>query len=141
MDGRWRTRVVRRALVGAVVLLCFGCDALPTRPLDPALTGDWIGPPGVDTWDGFTLQQRGTLVTGTHDFYSANFGGSVHHVPIGGTAELPRVTLTWQDGNYVIVATGTLAADSMQLILTDSAMGQPGHGQPQVYRRKLMLFE
>jgi len=126
----------RPRLLGTVLLLGLACDAGPTGPLDPALSGEWRGPMGIDTWDGYTLQQRGTLVTGTHDFYSANFGGGASHVPIGGTAELPRVLLTWRDGDYRIVVTGTLSADGTQLILTDSAAGLPGHGQPQVYRRK-----
>ena len=137
MQAGARSRMGRCGLVGAVALMCLACDAGPTGPLDPALSGDWIGPLGIDTWDGFTLQQRGTLVTGTHDFYSANFGGGVSHVPLSGTADLPRVMLTWGDGDSRIIATGTLSADSGQLILTDSAAGRPGHGQPLVYRRKL----
>ncbi len=134
-------RVVRRhvlsgRLVGAAALLCLGCGSEPLGPLDPALSGQWQGPTGIDTWDGFTLQQRGELVTGTHDYYSANFGGSVSHVHLGGVADLPHVLLQWMEGDYRIVATGLLSPDSMSLTLTDSAAGYSGHRPPAVYRRE-----
>ncbi len=129
--ARWR----RGLGAATALLLCLGCGSEPLRPPDPALSGVWIGPPGVDTWDGVTLQQRGELVTGTHDYYSANFGGSVSHVRLGGVADLPHVLLQWMDGDYRIVATGLLSPDSMVLTLTDSAAGYPAGRYPQVYRR------
>ncbi len=129
----------RRPLLGTALLLCLGCWSgadEPTGPLDPALTGYWLGPTGVDTWDALTLEQHGADVTGTHDMYSANFGGSATHVPLSGTADLPRVVLRWRDGSYEIIATGVLSPDSLSLTVTESIAGRNGHGMSQVYRRR-----
>src|SRR5512146_734827 len=114
-----RHRGGRHILVGAAILLCLGCGGDPTGPLDPARSGFWRGPGGVDTWGGFTLQQRGTVVTGTHDFFSAVFS-STTHVPVGGTADPPQVVLHWREGSDEIIASGVLSADSMSLTFTDS---------------------
>lgn len=106
---------------GVVVSLASGCGSLPSGPLDPALTGDWILP-SVDTYSKFSLQQRGTLVTGTFGTFSAVNPGS-GGVSVTGTANLPHVVLNWVEGGAPQSFDATLSDDQQSLTGTFEPAG------------------
>ncbi|HEY8794968.1 MAG TPA: hypothetical protein VIM15_08465 [Gemmatimonadaceae bacterium] len=106
---RWVSLVV----CGVALSLASGCGSQPSGPLDPALTGDWILP-SVDTYSKFALQQRGTVVTGTLGYFSANHSGSTTF-GVTGTADLPHVVLNWVEGGTPQSFDATLSEDQQTL--------------------------
>ena len=100
---------------GLVVLVfAYGCGANPSGPLDLALSGNWILP-SVDTYSMFVLQQRGTVITGTFGDYTANHSFSEVFI-VSGTADLPRVIVTWVQGGVNQTFDATLSADQHSLV-------------------------
>jgi hypothetical protein len=68
---------------------------------------------GVDTYQYFDLQTRGTTVTGA--LVSGGIVGVASSYRISGTAALPHVTLTWNEVNgvtYHIQFDATLSANT-----------------------------
>ena len=98
---------------GVALSLANGCGSLPSGPLDPALTGDWILP-SVDTYSKFSLQQRGTAITGTFGSFTAIGPGSATF-GVTGTADLPHVVLSWVEGGTQQSFDATLSDDQQTL--------------------------
>jgi hypothetical protein len=108
----------------AVLALSAGCrDSAAPLPLDPALTGQWVLG-GVDTYSQFTLEKRGTTVSGT--FSSGVVTGPPIVYKVSGSAALPNVVLTWKDPDYHVTFDATLSADTDSLTGRMSFDGQPG---------------
>lgn len=108
----------------AVLALSAGCrDTAAPLPLDPALTGQWAQT-GLDTYAQFTLQKRGTRVSGT--FSSGVVTGPPIVYKVSGSATLPHVVLTWQEGDYHVTFDATLSADTDSLTGHMSFDSQPG---------------
>jgi hypothetical protein len=114
-------------IVCGTVALCMGCDS-PTAPLVPALTGRFVGPTGVDTYQYFDLQTRGTKVTGA--LVSGGVVGVGSSYKVSGAAVLPQVTLTWSQPNgYHIRFDATLSANTDTLSGEVSYTSSTGNGQ------------
>lgn len=104
---RWTALVV----CGVALVLASGCGSLPSGPLDPRLSGSWIQS-GVDTYDKFVLQQRGSSVVGTYGLYGIN--SSTVYI-VHGTANLPNVVLSWVEDTTHQTFYGTLSEDQRSL--------------------------
>ena len=110
------------ALVMSCVALALasGCGSLPSGPLDPRLSGNWIQR-GTDTYAKFVLQQRGTVVAGTFGFYGIN--SSTVYI-VHGTANLPSVVLSWVEDTTHVTFYGTLSEDLRSLNFSGTASFQ-----------------
>lgn len=104
----------------AALVLASGCGSLPSGPLDPRLTGNWIQH-GTDTYAKFVLQQRGNAVTGTYGLYGYN--SSTVYI-VHGTANLPSVVLSWVEDTTHVTFYGTLSEDQRSLNFSGTASFQ-----------------
>jgi len=120
----------------AALLLASGCGSSPSGPLDPALTGNWVIP-GVDTWVQFSLEQRGSKVTGIFGYYSPVSSPDVHLV--SGTATLPHVVLMWTEEHSPQTFDATLSSDQQSLTgtLNGGSVSLTFHRQPPISGRML----
>ena len=103
-------------ICGVALVLASGCGSLPSGPLDPRLSGNWIQR-GVDTYAKFVLQQRGNAVAGTFGFYGIN--SSTVYI-VHGTANLPNVELSWVEDTTHVTFEATLSDDERSLIPSDA---------------------
>jgi hypothetical protein len=120
-------RSTRRLAWAACVVPVFAaaCGGHSATSPNGALTGRWIQP-GTDTYAVLALVQRGAVVTGTFRMYSP-VGPPTEAYAVSGRAELPRVSLTWQEGPYRATFDGVLSADG-------NTLTQPGQAS---YQREL----
>ncbi len=109
MNGMLRLPRSKRwhALIFCAALASSASCSDPTAPLDPTLSGTWVQT-GLDTYDRFILQKRGSRVIGSHDA-GVVYGPSML-APVRGAVSGGLVVLKWEHQGSAFTFTAPLPA-------------------------------